>query len=399
MSSPMTVFAVLGLLSREIVAVCNPTIPIGIVLTSFDAGGTERQMTELIRRLDRNRFDLRVACFRREGQWLSRVEAAGVPIDAFPLGSLTSLRALRQLYAFSRWCRRHRLQVLQTCDIYANIFALAGAALARVPVRIGSRRGIASPTGRRSLLTLQSHAYRAADRVVANSVAAGDALVAEGIPREKVVVIPNGIDLAPFDAPRTSGPGPVVTTVANLRPGKGHDVLLRAAAHVLRRRPDVRFQFVGDGPLRAQLEQEADDLAISAAVTFLGHRSDIAAILRGTTIFAFPSLMEAFPNGVMEAMAAELPVIASAVGGIPELVEHEHNGLLVPPGDDAALAAALLSLLSDPVRAHGLAAAGRQTVEQRYSFERMVRDFEALYLGTLALRMSNGFPIPSRVQG
>jgi glycosyltransferase involved in cell wall biosynthesis len=356
-------------------------------------------MTELIRRIDRTRFDVHVACFRREGQWLPRVEAAGVPIDAFPLGSFTSFRTARQLHAFSRWCRRHRLQVLQTCDIYGNIFALTGAALARVPVRIGSRRGIVSPTGRRSLLTLQRHAYRAAYRVVANSVAAGDALVAEGIPREKVVVIPNGIDLEPFDVPRTSGPGPVVTTVANLRAGKGHDVLLRAAVHVLRRRPDVRFQFVGDGPLRAQLEQEAEDLAISAAVTFLGHRSDVAAILRGTTIFAFPSLMEAFPNGVMEAMAAEVPVVASAVGGIPELVEHEHSGLLVPPGDDVSLAAALLALLTDDARARRLARAGRETIEERYSFDRMVRDFEGLYLDTLALRMSNAFPIPSRVQG
>ena len=177
----------------------GPAIPIGIVLTSFDAGGTERQMIELIRRIDRARFSPHVACFRREGEWLSRVQESGVRIDAFPLGSLASARTVRQLYTFARWCRRHQLQVLQTCDIYGNIFALAGAALARVPVRMGSRRGIVSPTGRRSLLTLQRHAYRAAQRVVANSVAAGDALVAEGIPRAKVVIIPNGIDLEPFD--------------------------------------------------------------------------------------------------------------------------------------------------------------------------------------------------------
>jgi L-malate glycosyltransferase len=212
-------------------------------------------------------------------------------------------------------------------------------------------------------------------------------------------VIPNGIDLEPFEIPRTSGPGPVVTTLANLRQGKGHDVLLRAAAQVLRQRPDVRFQFVGDGPLRGELERQAEDLAISAAVTFLGHRAEVPAILRSSTIFAFPSLMEAFPNGVMEAMAAEIPVIASAVGGIPELVEHEQNGLLVPPGDDRALAAALLSMLGDPDRARRLAAEGRTTIQQRYSFDRMVSDFEGLYRETLGLRMSNGFPIPSRVQG
>jgi glycosyltransferase involved in cell wall biosynthesis len=377
----------------------GPAIPVGILLTSFDAGGTERQMTELIRGIDRDAFPLHVACFRKEGPWLGPVLEAGLPVEEFPLRSLTSAGTLVQVRRFARWCRRNRLQVLQTCDIYGNIFGLASAALARVPVRIGSRRGIVSPTGRRSLLTLQRHGYRAAQRVVANSAAAADCLVSEGVGPEKVVVIPNGIDLNPFNVPRTTALGPIVTTVANLRQGKGHEVLLRAAARVLRQRPDVTFQFVGEGPLRAGLEQEAEDLAIGAAVRFLGHRGDVPAILRGSTAFAFPSLMEAFPNGVMEAMAAEIPVIASDVGGIPELVEHGRNGLLVPPGDDAALADALLSVLGDRGRADELAAAGRRTIEQRYSFDRMVRDFETLYRETLALRLSNGFPIPSRVQG
>lgn len=374
-------------------------IPVGILLTSFDAGGTERQMTELIRRIDRDVFRLHVACFRKEGPWLAVVEASGVPIDDFPLGSLASPRALLQVRRFARWCRRNRLQVLQTCDIYGNIFGLTVAALARVPVRIGSRRGIVSPTGRRSLLVLQRHGYRAAHRIVANSDAAADCLVSERVEREKVRVIPNGIDLAPFDVPRTTALGPIVTTVANLRPGKGHDVLLRAAARVLRQRPDVTFQFVGDGSLRSQLEQEAEDLAISAAVRFLGHRTDVPALLRGSTAFAFPSFMEAFPNGVMEAMAAEIPVVASGVGGIPELVEHGRNGLLVPPGDEAALADALLSVLGDRGRADALAAGGRRTIEQRYSFDRMVGDFQTLYRETLALQLSNRFPIPSRAQG
>jgi glycosyltransferase involved in cell wall biosynthesis len=374
----------------------SPAIPVGILLTSFDAGGTERQMTELIRRIDRDAFRLHVACFRKEGPWLSAVEAADVPVEAFPLASLTSLSTLVQARRFARWCRRNRLQILQTCDIYGNIFGLAAAALARVPVRIGSRRGIVSPTGRQSLLTLQRHGYRAAHRVVANSGAAADRLVGEGVEREKVVVIPNGIDLEPFDVPRTTALGPIVTTVANLRPGKGHDVLLRAAARVLRQRPDVTFQFVGEGSLRSELEREAEDLAISAAVRFLGHRTNVPAILRGSTAFAFPSFMEAFPNGVMEAMAAEIPVVASAVGGIPELVEHGRNGLLVPPGDEVALADALMSVLGDRSRADALAAAGRRTIEQRYSFDRMVGDFETLYRETLALRLSNGFPIPSQ---
>ena len=374
-------------------------ISIGIVLTSFDAGGTERQMTELMRRLDRARFAIHVACFRREGPYLAAVEAAGIPIAAFPLGSLASPQALRQLLALARWCRRHRLHVLQTCDIYGNIIGLSAAALARVPVRIGSRRGIVSPTGRPSLLRLQRLAYRAADRVVANSEAAAEQLVAEGVPRARVAVIANGIDMKPFAVPRASTRGPVVTTVANLRAGKGHDVLLRAAELVLRKRPDVRFQFVGEGTLKASLEEQALALGIDGAVSFLGHRTDVGELLRGSTAFAFPSFMEAFPNGLMEAMAAELPVVATDVGGIPELIDHGRNGLLVPAGDPEGLATALMRVLTDPTYAAALASAARATIEQRYSFARMVSDFESLYHETLALRMSNRFPIPSRAEG
>jgi glycosyltransferase involved in cell wall biosynthesis len=372
---------------------------IGILLTSFDAGGTERQMSELMRRLDRARFAIHIACFRREGPHLAAVEASGVPIAAFPLGSLASLQAMRQVVALARWCRRHRLQVLQTCDIYGNIVGLTAAALARVPVRIGSRRGIVSPTGRASLLQLQRLAYRAADRVVANSQAAAEQLVAEGVPRARIVVIANGIDLQPFAAPRASATGPVITTVANLRAGKGHEVLLRAAEIVLRKRPDVRFQFVGDGTLKAALQEQALGLGIDGAVSFLGHRADVVELLRGSTAFAFPSFMEAFPNGLMEAMAAELPVVATQVGGIPELIDHGRNGLLVPAGDPEALAGGLMQVLDEPGLASALASAARATIEQRYSFERMVSDFETLYEETLALRMSNRFPIPSRVEG
>ena len=374
-------------------------ISIGIVLTSFDAGGTERQMSELIQRLDRQRFALQVACFRREGAWLAPIEAAGIPITEFPLHSLTSAHALRQLRAFAAWCQQHRLQVLQTCDMYGNIVGLSGAALARVPVRIGSRRGIVSPTGRQSLLALQRLGYAAAHRVVANSAAAAGRLAAEGVRRKKIVIIPNGIDLEPFAAPRPTPGSPVISTVANLRRGKGHDVLLRAAARVLRERSDVRFQLVGDGPLRPQLEGLAAQLGVAGAVSFLGHRPDVAAILRSSTAFAFPSLMEAFPNGVMEAMAAELPVVATGVGGIPELVEHGRNGLLVPAGDDAALAAGLMRVLASPADAARLAGAARLTIEQRYSFTRMVADFEALYERAVAHRMSSALPFPSRAEG
>jgi len=350
-------------------------------------------MVELIRRLDRETCDVHVACFRAEGPWLGAAKAAATSFADFPLGSLMSPHAAAQAARLGRWFRDRGVQVVQTCDLYGNIVALPAAALARVPVRIGSRRGIVSPTHVRGLLPLQRAGYVAAHRVVANSAAAAARLREEYVPARKIVVIPNGIDLpaATARAPRT-GPA-VITTVANLRRGKGHDVLLRAAADVLRRYPDVRFQLVGDGPLRPALEREAGALGIADRVDFLGHRDDVVDLLRASDAFAFPSLMEAFPNAVMEAMSMALPVVATRVGGIPELVDDRENGRLVEPGDPAALANALVEVLEAPEAAAALGAAAYGTVRARYSFERMTRAFERLYQDLLQARLSNPLPI------
>lgn len=359
-------------------------IPVAIVLTSFDAGGTERQMTELIARLDRQRFAVHVACFRREGQWRGTVERAAASVTAFPLRSFASPSTLTRLADFARWCRRERIAVVQACDFYANVFALSGAAIARVPVRIGSRRDILLPRRSAGQHRLQRYAYRLATRVVANSRAAAAQVMAEHVPERRVSVIPNGIDLARYPPREAGRPRRVITTVANLRAEKGHDVLLEAAAIVCRAYPSVCFQFVGDGLMRDAREQQARDLGIAGQVSFLGHREDIAELLAASDLFVLPSRTEAFPNGLVEGMAAGLPSIASDVGGIPELIQHDRNGLLVPPGDPVALAHAITALLSDELRAAALGHSARTTIESRYSFDRMVAAFESMYVRELA---------------
>lgn len=361
-------------------------IPIALVLTSFDLGGTERQMTELIRRLDPARFDVHVVCFRREGPWLARVEEKAASIVEFRLGPLCSAHAARQFVRLARWFARRRIVVAHACDMYANLFALPAAAVARVPIRTGSRRGIVQPSGTPGLLRLQAFGYRLADKVIANSEAAAAVLREEHVPSNRVAVIPNGIDLDALPIAGRRRPLRTITTVANLRRGKGHDVLLHAASGLLRRHPDLVFQLVGDGPLRPSLEALAATLGIDDRVRFLGHRDDVAAILQTSDLFAFPSLMEAFPNGVMEAMAAGLPVVATRVGGIPELVEDGRTGLLVPPGDAEAMCGAVERLLASPDEADALAAAARRHIEQHYSFDWMVQAFELLWLQELARR-------------
>jgi glycosyltransferase involved in cell wall biosynthesis len=358
-------------------------------MTRFEPGGTERQMIELIRRLDPNRFRVHVACFQRSGAWLPRVVEHAASVVEFPIRGFARPATFVRVAAFARWCRREQISVVQTCDLYANVFGLCGAALAGVPVRIGSRREL-NPDKSRSQIRLQRQAYRLATRVVANSPSAAEILSREGIAPESIAVIANGIDSAQFGRPHRLRPVRTIITVANLRREKAHETLILAAAAVARAYPEVRFRIVGDGPRRAELEQLVRDHRLGHIVEFLGHRDDVPALLVAADAFVLPSRSEAFPNAAIEAMAAGLPVVASAVGGLRDLIEHGRTGILVPAGNASALEQALRGLLDDPLRATALGATARTEVLRRYSFERMVGSFENLYTQELRQRVFAG---------
>lgn len=360
----------------------SPQIPVAVFLTSFHPGGTERQMTELVQRLDRSRFEVHVCCFHREGSWLPRIESCA-PVTEFRIRGLARPQTLAQAAAFARWCRAHRIAVLQTCDLYANTFALPAAALARVPVRVGSRREL-NPDKTAAQIALQRHAYRCAHQVVANSEAAASHLWQEGVSAHRIQVIPNGIDIVRYNVRRGVRPVTTVVTVANLRSEKAHEVLLHAAAHLLPRHRGLRYLIIGDGPRREELMQLATSLGLDSQVTFMGHREDVPALLAQADVFVLPSRSEAFPNGAMEAMAAGVPVIASRVGGLLDLIEDGRTGILVSPTEPAAFAAAIEQLVLHPERAFALGRAARDEIARRYSFERMVAAFEHLYFTQLA---------------
>lgn len=343
-------------------------------------------MIELVRRLDPARWSVHVACFRTEGEWFPQAAECARSVAAFPIDGFARRASFTQLRAFGRWCHAHEIALVHTTDLYSNIFFLPGAALAGVPVRIGSRREIAAGKSV-AQLALQRAAYACAHHVVANASAVATRLRAEGVRASQIAVIPNGLDLARFHPRRDHAVARTVTMVANLRPGKGHDTLIDAAALVLRRFPDVRFELVGDGTERAALVERAVQRGVSHAVTFLGHLDDVPARLAQASIFTLPSESEAFPNAVLEAMACGLPVVASAVGGIREVVQDGHTGFLVPPRDPATLADRLCSLLSQPEMAATWGARGRELVETRYSFDRMVDSITSLYDQELSQRL------------
>jgi len=360
-------------------------LPIAIVMTSFDPGGTERQMTELVRRLDPSRWTVHVACLHARGAWLPRVAEVAASVAEFPVTSFKSPRTARALYDFASWCRAQRIRLVHTTELYSNIFGLPGAALAGVPVRIGNRREI-NPDKSGGQIAMQRAAYAVADKVIANSRAAAERLRFERVPAHKVAVVANGLDFDRVQHRQSRSKLRKVVMVANLRKEKGHDVLMDAAGDVLCRFPDAEFEFVGGGPELEPLLARAEARGMAHAFTFLGHRDDVAARLAQADIFVLPSRSEAFPNAVLEAMAAGLPIVASGVGGILELVDAGTTGLLVPPGEPQLLGDAICRLMADPAYAAQLGDAARDQARARYSFDRMVAAFEVIYLTELTRR-------------
>src|SRR5712691_4290168 len=172
-------------------------IPIASVMTSFEPGGTERQMIELVRRLDPARWAVHIACFHTRGAWFGRVKEVAASVAEFPVRSFHSPETLRHLWAFAQWCRAQKIAIVHTSELYSNIFGLPGAALAGVPVRIGNRREI-NPDKSPVQIVLQRAAYSCASLVVANSRAGADRLRRERVPARKIAVVSNGLDFQHF---------------------------------------------------------------------------------------------------------------------------------------------------------------------------------------------------------
>jgi glycosyltransferase involved in cell wall biosynthesis len=214
------------------------------------------------------------------------------------------------------------------------------------------------------------------------------------VPRTKVVVIPNGIqtDSVPLGMSSQSirkllgisDDALVVGTVGRLAEVKRHDLLIRAVSKLLPFTPELHLMIVGDGPMREKLQVQARELSIEERVHFTGYQMHPEQYLRTMDVFALTSRSEGFPVSLLEAWVADLPVVCSAVGGIPDIVTAEQNGLLFPSGDEGVLISALSRLIADHDLRERLASAGNRLVRERYSLERMASDYEARYRALLA---------------
>jgi glycosyltransferase involved in cell wall biosynthesis len=229
---------------------------------------------------------------------------------------------------------------------------------------------------------------RCSDAVIAVCEAARQQAIAEGTPAEKIETIYNSVEAqpAPDRSTRLFAGSPVIGTVGRMDSYKGQAYLIGALPVVLIEFPDARFVLIGDGPERECLQSSAERLGVGDRVSFLGTRSDVSVLMSQLDLFVLPSLLEGFPNAVLEAMAARLPIVATRVGGVPELIEDGRTGLLVEPGSAQALAEAIIRIWTDHDLRRGCATAAHEAVRTKYCPQREAEDTEAVYLRLLAER-------------
>ena len=359
----------------------NGPRPILYVISCLRVGGGERQLVEYIRQVDRKRWRPVVACFDRVGEFVPQLVELGIDPIEFPLkGDIEQPNTVYQVARMAAMIVRQRMAVVHGYDFWGNMIALMAGRLAMRPVIVSQldQGGHLTDLQRRG----QSWVRRLANCVVVNAQALAREVIEQGTPARKVRVLHQGIQLDRFDVLAEADPklpawdGPSVACVANMQSqGKGHEDLLRAAAKL----PRVRFLLCGDGGQRPVLQKLAAELGVAERVLFLGKRPDVPAIVSRADALVHPSLAEGLPNAIMEAMAARRPVVATSVGGIPELVLDGSTGYLVPPRSPDALAGALDRLLADRERATSMGRAGRAHVERHFTLRRMTEQHDELY--------------------
>ncbi|GGO65555.1 glycosyltransferase family 4 protein [Nonomuraea cavernae] len=345
-------------------------------------GGTETQVVLLARELRLRGIQVDVVLLVGGGPHEAGLRAAGIEVHHLVRRRRGRATVMQRVWLFARLVRllrRLRPDVLHAFLMECYMPAAPAALLARVPVLVAGRRSLSDILRDRWCFKLGSAMVRITDHVVANAVAvAEDARTVEGVPPQKLSVIYNGLQDSAFDPVEPAGIDtglPVVLCLARLRPEKGHGFLFDAAALLARQGRPITVVLVGDGPEEDRLRERANALGLD--IRFMGAMTDSRGMLDRADIVVSPSVSEGLSNSVMEAMARGRPIVATSVGGTPELVED--RGVLVPPADPVALSQAVARLLDDPELAASLGAASRLWASKNLDVTTMVEEHMGLY--------------------
>jgi glycosyltransferase involved in cell wall biosynthesis len=350
-------------------------IRIAHVALQLDTGGMEKLLVEFARHADRDRFDLIFVSLGGRGSLAEDIEACGWPVVALNSGRGLSVNLLWQL---GRVFRSWKADLVHTHNSKPLIYAGPAAKLVGVSHVVHTRHGQRYQASVRATRLFQ-WASRLADRMVCVSQDSARLADHEGVRQDKISTIWNGIDISRF---RQVGPtygGPAVM-VGRLSPEKDVETLIRSVPLVLARRPEFQLEIAGNGPCLAELRALASELGVTGHVHFLGEVKDVASLLGRASLFVLSSLTEGISLTLLEAMARGLPVIATRVGGNPEVVIEGETGFLVPTQSPVDLAEAILQVIVDAELGRHMGRAGRQRVERDFDVCRMVADYETLYL-------------------
>jgi glycosyltransferase involved in cell wall biosynthesis len=369
---------------------------VAVMIESDGPGGAESMVLALADGLAARGIDVRPAVFGGGEGWLTeRLQAAGhsvyLPKLSRPLDAAVALR-------MARWVREQKLSVLHAHEFTMGFYAGVAGALARTPHVLTMHGGTAFSTATRRRIALGLSARRATAVVGVSESTCEHLATSLAMVASRVELVPNGVRHRPGDRDATraslglGGADQLLLAVGNLYSVKGHTTLIAAAAQLVHREglPPWRIAIAGRGDQEESLREQIAAAGLDGHVQLLGLRSDIPHLLAAADGWVMPSLNEGLPLALLEAMLSGLPVVASAVGGIPKLVLPGETGVLVPPGNADALAVALDTLLRQPHHAQKLAHEGRRLVQEQYSFDAMIDRYLSIYRRAAHSSMASG---------
>ncbi len=362
------------------------------IIATLDIGGAERQLVELVKRVDKKKFNPVICCLTRGGLLEQELKEANV--EYFILGKKFKFdfSVISKLIPV---LKQKNIHILHTWMFTSNSFGRIAGVFSKVPVIVASERGV-DRWKNKFELCIDRVLSHFTDKIICVSEGVKSFYHKyAGISLDKLVTIYGGVNINDKTNVNKNireelgfeGSISVITTIGHLVSCKGIEYLLYAVPRVVKDFPDVQFLIIGDGSQRNKLNKLALSLGINKYVVFLGVRKDIREILKGTDIFVLPSLIEGLPNAIMEAMLAEKPVIATNIPGTDELVIDDETGILVTPKDGDSLASAIITLLKNPLEGKKMGVKGKQRIVKYFSIDETVRKTEELYESLVKLKI------------
>jgi glycosyltransferase involved in cell wall biosynthesis len=366
------------------------------VIYSLEIGGAEMDLVAKAKVLvEEYGYQIAIACLLRRGELVDEAERSGIKVIGPVMSGKSDVGAIPRLV---RIMRSGKFDIVHTHMFASNFLGRVAAMLAGVPVVVSTVQLIAKREKWWEILLDRALQFKT-DMMISSSEAVRRSFIKRGIREDKIITIYNGIDFSRFDGVDggearnkirlefgVDDSSFLVGTVARLRRVKGIGYLIEAARHIVETIPDARFLVVGDGPQKAELEHKVEQFDLSSEFIFAGTRWDVPAILSALDLFVLPSLSEALGIAVIEALLMRIPVVATNVGGVPEIVRSRETGLLVPPKDPTRLAEAITYMHSNKDGAIAMAQAGERRVRGMFDIADLARKQAELYERLLANR-------------